>query len=72
MKVQFPLGWLRLVALGAVVVAPKVGCIVSGEGNEPVIPSEGFTEYGVASRQGRAGFPVYARQCVADDDVVGV
>ena len=51
---------------------PKVGCMVSGEGNDPVIPGEGLTEYGVASRQGRAGFPVYARQCVADDDVVGV
>ena len=71
MKVQFPLGWLQPLALGAVVVAPKFWCIVSGEGNDPVIPGEGFTEYGMSSRQGRAGFPVYTRLCVAEDNVIG-
>jgi len=58
MKVQFPFVWLRRGALGAVVVATNVGWRVSGEGDDLVIPGEGFTEHGVASRQGWAGFPV--------------
>ena len=36
--------------LGTVVGATNVGWRVSGEGNDPVISCEGFTERGVASR----------------------
>ena len=70
MKDQFALGGLCLCALGTVVVAPNVWWRVSGEENYSVLPGEALASYGVASCQRRAGFPVYSRLCVADDDVV--
>ena len=72
MKGQFPLVRLCLCALGAVGVVPNVWWRLSGEEKYPVIPGERLTAYGEASCQRRAGFPVDARLCVADDDVVGV
>ena len=71
MKDQFALGGLCLCALGTVVVAPNIWWRVSGEENYSVVPGERVTEYGVASCQRRAGFPVPTRLCVAEDDVVG-